>query len=92
MLQSVPAGYDRLLVNDALESRVHVFLTRDAGVLSAQAVFSTLGLLIASPTQLLDQLLETGAMHCLLDKRFLYWPMPDQARVSYLIDALPARS
>ncbi|AZS42343.1 hypothetical protein CVS54_03706 [Microbacterium oxydans] len=87
-LAMVPAGNDRRLVAEAVQSRLHVFLTRDKGVLAAKEALRPFGLLIMSPGDLLEALAAAGAIHCLLDRRHLYWPMPDQQRVSHLIRAL----
>jgi hypothetical protein len=86
-----PAGHDRALVEDAVRSGVHVFLTRDKDVLACERALSPFGLLIASPQDLLERLTACGAMHCLFDpERYAYWPFPDLQRVSHLISALPA--
>ncbi|GAA0993360.1 hypothetical protein GCM10009563_09150 [Subtercola frigoramans] len=87
-LSHVPAGNDRTLVEDALRSGMHVFMTCDKGVLRAREHLTPLGLLIASPLDLLEELGASGALHCLFERQHLYWPMPDQQRVSHLIQAL----
>lgn len=87
-LQRLPRGNDRLMVGDALRSGADVFLTRDAGVLKARAALRMLGLLVASPLDVVEELSAAGAMHCLFSPEYLYWPMPDQARVAHLVSAL----
>lgn len=89
-LSHVPAGNDRALVRDALMRGLHVFLTCDKGVLKARDSLAALGLLLVSPLDLLEELGAAGALHCLFERQHLYWPMPDQQRVSHLIQALGA--
>lgn len=89
-LSHVPAGNDRALVRDALMTGMHVFMTCDKGVLKARDSLGTLGLLLVSPLDLLEELGAAGALHCLFERQHLYWPMPDQQRVSHLIQALGA--
>lgn len=89
-LLHVPAGNDRALVRDALMSGIHVFMTCDKGVLKARHNLAPLGLLLASPLDLLEELGAAGALHCLFLPQHLYWPMPDQQRVAHLIQALGA--
>lgn len=87
-LSSVPAGNDRDLVADAVRRKVHVFLTRDRGVLRARQALRPFGLHIASPQDLLEDLAACGALHGLFVPQYLYWPMPDQQRVAHLICTL----
>lgn len=87
-LRKVPAGNDRALVEFALLSGMHVFLTCDKGVLGARSAFEQLGLLLASPLDLLEELSGAGALHCLFAPEYLYWPLPDQTRVRHLIRAM----
>lgn len=87
-LEAVPAGNDRALVRDAVKRHIHVFLTRDKGVLSARSMLRPFGLHIACPQELLEDLGACGGLHCLLAPQHLYWPMPDQQRVAHLISAL----
>jgi len=88
-LKVVPAGNDRNLVGDAVRNRMHVFLTRDAHVLRAAEALRPFGLRIESPQELLEVLAASGAFHCMMAARHLYWPMPDQQRVYHLLKALP---
>jgi hypothetical protein len=88
-LAEVPPGFDRRLVEAAVRSGAHIFLTRDAGVLRSRNVLRPFGLLMASPLDLLEELVGCGAFDCLLKPRCAYWPMPDQQRVAHLIRALP---
>jgi len=88
VLGQVPAE-DRPLVADAVELDAHVFLTRDRGVLACRQALRPFGLLIESPGDLLEQLSACGALHCLMVPGAAYWPLPDQARVTHLINALP---
>lgn len=87
-LSSVPAGNDRALVADAVRNKIHVFLTRDKGVLLARKTLRPFGLHVTSPQDLLEDLAACGALHCLFTPQHLYWPMPDQQRVAHLIRAL----
>lgn len=87
-LSHVPRGNDRELVRDALTKGMHIFLTRDKGVLRARDSLAPLGLLLTSPLDLVEALGAAGALHCLFEPQHLYWPMPDQERVSHLIKAL----
>ncbi|PUB26815.1 hypothetical protein C8K30_10542 [Promicromonospora sp. AC04] len=87
-LSAVPAGNDRALVRDALIAGMHVFLTCDKGILRARDRVAPLGLLLASPLEVVEELGAAGALHCLFEPRHLYWPMPDQQRVAHLIQAL----
>ena len=87
-LERVPAGNDRRLVEEAIRSGMHVFLTCDKGVLRARSQVENLGLLIASPLDLLEELGAAGALHCLFAPEYAVWPVPDQQRVSHLIQAL----
>jgi hypothetical protein len=89
VLSRIPAE-DRPFVADAVELDAHVFLTRDRGVLACRQALRAFGLLIATPGDLLEQLSVAGALHCLLVPETAYWPLPDQARVTHLIRALPA--
>jgi hypothetical protein len=88
---SLPRGADRELVADAVKAGSHVFLTRDRGILRRRATFRPFGLLLASPLDVLENLIMCGAFHCFLAPEFAYWPMPDQQRVGHLISALPRR-
>ncbi|WP_136628991.1 hypothetical protein [Mycobacteroides salmoniphilum] len=87
-LAEVPAGNDRELVAGAVRDKVHVFLTRDRGVLKAGKALRPFGLHITSPQDLLEDLACCGALSCLLEPEHLYWPMPDQQRVAHLVSAL----
>lgn len=89
-LAHVPAGNDQALVKDALMTGMHVFMTCDKKVIKARSYFEPFGLLLASPLDLLEELGAAGALHCLFERQHLYWPMPDQQRVSHLIQALHA--
>lgn len=87
-LSHVPMGNDRALVQDAFLTGMHVFMTCDKGVLKARDNLVPFGLLLASPLDLIEELGAAGALHCLFEPQHLYWPMPDQQRVSHLIQAL----
>jgi len=87
-LSSVPAGNDRALVSDALHAGAHVFLTCDKALLKSRDNVAARGLLVVSPLDLVEELAAAGALHCLLEPQHLYWPLPDQRRVSHLIRAL----
>jgi hypothetical protein len=88
-LDALPGGADRELVAETVVAGAHVFMTRDAGVLHAREAIGEHGLLLASPLDLLEELAAAGALHCLLEPRFAYWPVPDLERVTHLINALP---
>ena len=88
-LAALPPGFDSVLVEDALRLGAHVFLTRDGGVLKCRDEFVPLRICIASPQDLLEELAACGALLCLLDQRYAYWPVPDLQRVSHIIAALP---
>lgn len=90
LLEALPSGADRLLVEDAVRLDAHVFLTQDKAVLRQRDLAARGGLLIASPQDLLEDLAACGALHCLLDPRRLTWPIPDLQRVTHLISALPS--
>jgi hypothetical protein len=47
-----------------------------------------LGLLIASPLDLLEQLTACGALLAILRPETVYWPLPDLQRAAHLIRAL----
>ncbi|WP_405147670.1 hypothetical protein OG589_08455 [Sphaerisporangium sp. NBC_01403] len=87
---NLPQGFDRTLVRSAARMGIHVFMTMDKGILRQRAALKSFGLLLASPLDLLEELIACGAFHCMLAPRFAYWPMPDQMRVGHLIQALPA--
>lgn len=88
-LSHISGDMDRALVRDAVDLRAHVFLTRDAQVLACAEHLKAFGLLIASPGDLLEELVSCGAFHCFHGGDYAYWPFPDLARVSCLLGALP---
>lgn len=88
-LDRVPGGGDRMLVRQAVETGVHVFLTRDRRVLACAAAFRPLGLAIVGPQDLLELLAACGAFCCMTEPRQLYWPFPDLQRVTHLARAVP---
>jgi len=87
-LSRVPEGADRELVGLALAAGVHVFLTRDRGVLAARENIRPHGLLLASPLDLLEELAACGALLCVLRRETTYWPIPDVQRMAHLVQAL----
>lgn len=89
-LVKLPNGMDRELVDAALELGAHVFLTRDKGVLRCAEDFKELGLLIASPLDLIEELAACGAILCLMQPAYAYWPVPDLQRVAHLVQPLGA--
>ncbi len=89
-LSRLPEGNDRQLVADAYAQGAHVFMTCDKRVLSARGHWARHGLLLASPLDLLEELAACGALFCMLEPQYLYWPFPDLERVSHLIHALDA--
>jgi hypothetical protein len=66
-LKSLPAGYDTILVDQAVRSHAQVFLTRDRKVIGAGEAFARFGLCITDPSGLWRMLLESGSFDCLLD-------------------------
>ena len=86
----VPAGFDRALVSTAARLGLHVFMTRDKGILRNRDTLKPFGLLLASPLDIVEDLVACGVFHCMLEPRCARWPMPDQMRVGHLIRALPA--
>ncbi|MFF5041752.1 hypothetical protein [Streptomyces nigra] len=78
---ALPDGHDRILVTEAVERGMHVFLTRDQGVLRTAALADRLGLLIVSPVEFLQLFEESGLSA-------LQFPVPDLARISKVIEAL----
>lgn len=90
-LKNAPNGNDRDLIRSAIRRGAHAFITRDEGILRGKRAFTSFGLLIASPLDLLEELVGCGAYHCLIDpRRYAYWPLPDLQRVAHLIRALPS--
>ena len=89
-VSEIPPGFDRALVSSASRLGLHVFLTRDKGILRHRNALRPFGLLLASPLDIFEDLLACGAFHCMLEPRCAYWPMPDQMRVGHLIRALPS--
>ncbi|MFI7694218.1 hypothetical protein ACIBQ6_34505 [Nonomuraea sp. NPDC049655] len=87
---NLPQGFDRTLARSAARMGIHAFMTMDKGILKQRAALKAFGLLLASPLDLLEELITSGAFHCMLAPRFANWPMPDQMRVGHLIRALPA--
>ena len=88
-IAKVPRGFDQILVRAATHMGIHVFMTMDKQILKQRQALRPFGLLLASPLDLLEELIGCGAFHCMLEPRFAYWPMPDQMRVGHLIRALP---
>lgn len=80
-LSLLPDGHDRMLVMEALDRDIHIFMTRDQGILRHAERFIPLGLLLASPSGLCDLIDEA---------RIPIPPVPGQdlARISRLIEAL----
>lgn len=87
-ISRVPEGADRDLVGLALAAGVHVFLTRDRGVLAASEDIRPHGLLLLSPLDLLEELAACGALLCVLRRETTYWPIPDLQRMAHLVQAL----
>jgi hypothetical protein len=54
---------DRALVEEAIASGCHVFLTRDRKVLRHSPRLATLGMVVLRPSGFLDELLEAGALY-----------------------------
>lgn len=91
-LAALPAGSDRALVEEAARSDAHVFLTRDKGVLRSRRDMQAVGLLLASPGDLLEQLAASGSLHCMIEPQYGPWMTPDLRRAEHLFRALPATS
>jgi hypothetical protein len=86
-LEEVPVGNDRELVDEALRTGMHVFLTRDTKVVKAAPALRPLGLFVGAPGDLLEQLAASEALSCLLGGRFLTWPLPNMERAAHLYHA-----
>ncbi|MFJ6950521.1 hypothetical protein [Micromonospora aurantiaca (nom. illeg.)] len=95
VLSRLPNGADRDLIGQALGSDMHVFLTRDTGILKAGPALALLGLVATSPAGLMAALASYGVTPFaggLLDHQNC--PFRDAAlisdlqRMSYLIEAL----
>jgi hypothetical protein len=82
LIDALPNGHDRILVNQAIERGMHVFLTQDRGILKTAPLARTFGLVIANPGGLLQLFDEAGISA-------LQFPIPDMARISKVIEALP---
>ena len=87
-LLSVPVGNDRDLIRSALEYNVHIFLTRDQGILQASESLKPCGLLICSPLDLVVDLAAEGRLISADAPEMAAWVVPDLQRVSHLIQAL----
>lgn len=87
-LSRVPEGADRELVNEAVRIDAHVFLTRDARVLRCADAMRPHRLLLASPLDVLEELVACGAMDAVMKPETMYWPLPDLQRTSHLIQAV----
>ena len=89
-LNRIPHTLDRNLITDALALGAHVFMTNEKRLVARSPDLMPFGLRIASPGDLLEDLCACGAFHCLIaPSRYALWPLPDQARVTHLLDALP---
>ncbi|MES4889231.1 hypothetical protein [Streptomyces sp. NPDC096012] len=82
LLAALPNGHDRILVKEAVDRDMHVFLTQDKGILRAAPFARRLGLLIVKPNDFL-QLFEGAGISP------MQFPAPDLARISKVIQALP---
>ncbi|MEV5808706.1 hypothetical protein [Streptomyces parvulus] len=82
LTDALPNGHDRILVNEAIERGMHVFLTQDRGILKAAHLARTVDLLIVSPCGFIQLFEEAGISA-------VQFPMPDLARISKVIQALP---
>jgi len=91
ILATLPEGADRELVDQAQRGDAHVFLTTDKKVLRRAAAVRPYGLLIISPTGLVDELAALGAFN-LATAWFGEHVAPDVQRVSHLIEALDPTS
>jgi hypothetical protein len=87
-LDRIPHLLDRNLIADTIALGAHVFLTNESKLLARSEDLRPLGLRIASPPDMLEALAQCGAFHCLFAPEYLVWPLPDQARVTELLDAL----
>jgi hypothetical protein len=58
----LPVGHERELVREAIELGAHVFLTRDKNVLRKRDDFKPCRLLLASPSELAEELVASRAM------------------------------
>lgn len=82
LIDALPDGHDRILVREAIERGMHVFLTQDRGILRVAPFARRLGLLIVSPSDFLRLFEESGISPT-------QFPAPDLARISKVIEALP---
>ena len=82
LTDALPKGHDRILVNEAIERGMHVFLTQDRGILKAAHLARNVDLLIVSPCDFIQFFNEAGISA-------VQFPMPDLARISKVIQALP---
>ncbi|MEU5100634.1 hypothetical protein [Streptomyces sp. NPDC020996] len=85
LIDALPNGHDRILVNEAVVRGMHVFLTQDRGILKAAHLAKENGLVLTDPVGFLRLFEEAGIST-------LQFPMPDLARVSKVIQALPQPS
>jgi hypothetical protein len=98
-LAKLPKGADRELVRQAVINNMHVFLTRDAGVLKARKHLERLGLLVVSPAQLMDEMARcdigsfAGGLRIHQGCPYVNaLPVNDLQRVSHLIELLEEAS
>ncbi|MEU0678918.1 hypothetical protein [Streptomyces albogriseolus] len=82
LIDALPNGHDRILVTQAIERGMHIFLTQDRGILKTAPLARALGLVITNPGGFLQLFEESGISA-------LQFPMPDLARISKVIEALP---
>ncbi|RNM01877.1 hypothetical protein EFE23_00415 [Micromonospora solifontis] len=95
VLRRLPKGADRDLIGQALDSDMHVFLTRDADILKVGPSLTKLGLVATSPARLMGTLAAYGVTpfagglaehsNCPFRSGVL---LNDLQRMSYLIEAL----
>jgi hypothetical protein len=78
---ALPNGHDRILVSKAVERGMHVFITRDRGILRSSESAKKFGLLIASPVQFRSLFNSAGIP-------IVQFPTPDLSRMSHIISAL----
>lgn len=88
VIDSLPKGHDRVMVQDAFSIGADVFLTIDKGILRRAAMLLDQGLMILSPTGLLDALVEAGLDVASGPRQMGNGLAPDLGRMSALLEAL----
>ena len=88
VIDSIPKGHDRVMVQDAFATGADVFLTIDKGILRRAAMLREQGLVVLSPTGLLDALVDAGLDVASGPRQMGNGLAPDLGRMSALLEAL----